>query len=161
MAVRKPDGTARLCVDYRRLNSLTRQTPFYMPRIDKVLEGVGQASFISKLDLTKGYYQIPVRAEDIPKTSFICHRGRYEFTRMPFGVKNVPAVFQQLMQAVLHDTPTYATAYMDDIIIYSRSWSEHLQHIRIGQITDGKLDSKPSQMCLGWAKHDLLRAPGR
>ena len=98
VAVKKPDGTARLCVDYRMLNSLTHQTPFYMPRIDEVLEEVGQASFISKLDLTKGYYQIPVKEEDIPKTCFVCHRGRYEFTRMPFGVKNSPAIFQQLMQ---------------------------------------------------------------
>ena len=151
VAVRKPDGTARLCVDYRRLNSLTRQTPFYMPRIDEVLEGVGQASFISKLDLTKGYYQIPVRAEDIPKTSFICHRGRYEFTRMPFGVKNAPAVFQQLMQAVLHDTLTYATAYMDDIIIYSRSWSEHLQHIRnvLDRLQKANLTVNPAKCVWG------------
>ena len=121
VAVTKPDGMARLCVDYRRLNGLTRQTPFYMPRIDEVLEGVGQASFISKLDLTKGYYQMPVHDDDINKTCFICHRGRYKFTRMPFGVKNAPAIFPQLMQEVLHDTLKYATAYMDDVIIYSKT----------------------------------------
>ena len=131
VAVRKPDCTARLCVDYRKLNGITRQTPFYMLRIDEVLEGVGQASFISKLDMTKGYYEIPVRQQDIQKTSFICHRGHYEFCRMPFGVKNAPAVFQQLMQQVLHDTLTFATAYMDDVIIYFNGKRDTYIHIYI------------------------------
>ena len=153
VAVKKPDRTARLCVDYRRLNNITRQTPFYMPRVEEVLEGVGQASFISKLDLTKGYYQIPVCDDDIPKTCFICHRGRYEFTRMPFGVKNAPAIFQQLMQNVLHDTTTYATAYMDDIIIYSQSWEQHLQHIRnvLDRLKKANLTVNPS-MCVWGGK---------
>ena len=130
VAVKKPDDTARLCVDYQRLNGITRQTPFYMPRVEEVLEGVGQASFISKLDLTKRYYQIPVREIDIPKTCFICHRGRFEFTRMPFGVKNAPAIFQELMQTILHDTTGFATAYMDDVVIYSSSWEDHVRHIK-------------------------------
>ena len=130
VAVKKPDGTACLCIDYRRLNGITRQTPFYMPRVEEVLEGVGQASFISKLDLTKGYYQIPVREIDIPKTCFICHRGRFEFTRMPFGVKNAPAIFQELMQTILHDTIGFVTAYMDDVVIYSSSWEDHVRHIK-------------------------------
>ena len=130
VAVKKPDGSAHLCVDYRRLNSFTRQPQFYIPQVEEVLEGVGQASFISKLDLTKGYYQIPVRETDIPKTCFICHRGRFEFTRMPFGVKNAPAIFQELMQNILHDTTVFATAYMDDVVIHSSSWENHVSHIR-------------------------------
>ena len=151
VAVRKPDGTARLCVDYCKLNGITRQTPFYMPRIDEVLEGVGQASFISKLDLTKGYYQIPVRQQDIQKTSFICHRRRYEFCRMPFGVKKAPAVFQQLMQQVLHDTLTFATANMDDVIIYSKIWDEHLTHITavLDRLREANLTVNPTKCIWG------------
>ena len=158
VAVKRPDGTARLCVDYRKLNSLTRQTPFYMPRIDEVLEGVGQASFISKLDLTKGYYQIPVKEEDIPKTCFVCHRGRYEFTRMTFSVKNAPAIFQQLMQSVLRDTLTYATAYMDDMIIYSRSWDEHVRQIRnvMDRLRDANLTVNPAKCVWGGRRMSFL-----
>ena len=110
VTVKKADGSARLCVDFRKINGLTRQTPFYMPRVEEVLEGVGQAMYISKLDLSKGYYQvelaesaIPKTAAEsaIPKTAFMSPRGVFEFTRMPFGVKNAPACFQELMQRVL------------------------------------------------------------
>ena len=151
VAVKKPDGTARLCVDYRKLNSLTRQTPFFMPRIDEVLEGVGQASFISKLDLTKGYYQITVQETAIEKTSFICHWGRFEFTRMPFGVKNASAVFQELMQRVLHDTTNYAMPYMDDVVIYSQTWDEHVVHIKevLNRLRAARLTVNPSKCVWG------------
>ena len=131
VTVRKPDGTARLCIDIKKINAITRQQPFFMPRVEEVLECVGKASFISKLDLTKGYYQIKMCDSDVPKTAFICHRGKYEFLRMPFGVKNAPAVFQELMQALLHDHKTFSTPYMDDVIIYSDMWEAHLDHIRL------------------------------
>jgi len=75
VTVRKPDGSARLCVDFRKINEVTRQTPFYMTRVEEVLEGVGQAKIISKLDLSKGYYQVQMMPNDIAKTAFICHRG--------------------------------------------------------------------------------------
>ena len=151
VAVKKPDGTARLCVDYRRLNGITRQTPFYMPRVEKVLKGVGQASFISKLDLTKGYYHIPVREIDIPKTCFICHRGRFEFTRMPFRVKNAPAIFQELMLTILHDTTDFAMAYMDDVVIYSSSWKDHVTHIRtvLDRLKTANLTVNPNKCVWG------------
>jgi len=128
VAVRKPDGSARLCVDYKRLNTVTKDVPFYMPRVEEVLEGVGQARFISKMDLTKGYYQVRVAPGDIAKTSFICHRGQFEFLRMPFGVKNAPAYFQVVMQGLFEQHKNCA-AYMDDLIIYSDTWDEHLVHI--------------------------------
>ena len=129
VTVKKADGSARLCVDFRKINSLTRQTPFYMPRVEEVLEGVGQARFISKLDLSKGYYQVQLTEDAIPKTAFTSHRGVFEFTRMPFGVKNAPACFQELMQRVLAEQYQWSTAYMDDVVVYSRTWSEHLDHI--------------------------------
>ena len=129
VTIRKADGSARLCVDFRKFNDLTRQTPFYMPRVEEVLEGVGQAKFISKLDLSKGYYQVQLTEQAIPKTAFTCHRGHYEFTRMPFGVKNAPAAFQELMTRVLEDHKMFATAYMDDIVVFSSSWSDHILHL--------------------------------
>ena len=129
VTVKKPDGSARLCVDFRKVNELTRQTPFYMPRVEEVLEGVGQAAFISKLDPSKGYYQVQLTERAIPRTAFTSHKGTFEFTRMPFGVKNAPAAFQSLMQTVLANHSTHATAYMDDVIIFSSSWDEHIRHI--------------------------------
>jgi len=82
VAVRKPDGTASLCVDFKRVNAVTTNQPFYMPRVEEVLEGVGKSKFISKLDLSKGYYQVKMDEKDICKTAFVCHRGKFEFTRM-------------------------------------------------------------------------------
>ena len=131
VTVKKPDGSARLCVDFRRINEITRQMPFYMPRVEEVLEGVGKASYISKMDLCKGYYQVEMEISDIPKTAFICHRGKFEFLRMPFGVKNAPAAFQELMQTILNPYKTFTTAYMDDIVVFSDSWENHLNHIDV------------------------------
>ena len=98
VTVRKPDGSARLCIDFKAINAITTPLPFYMPRVEVVLEHVGKSSVISKIDLTKGYYQVPMYPDDVPKTAFICHQGKFEFLRMPFGVRNAPAVFQELMQ---------------------------------------------------------------
>ena len=129
VTVKKADGSARLCVDFRKINGLTRQTPFYMPRVEEVLEGVGRAHYISKLDLSKGYYQVQLTEEAIPKTAFTSHRGVFESIRMPFGVKNAPPCFQELMQRVLAEQRAWATAYMDDVMVYSTTWEEHLRHI--------------------------------
>ena len=130
VCVKKPDGSTRLCVDFKKINSVTRQKPFFMPRVEEVLEGVGKASYVSKMDLSKGYYQIRMCERDVQKTAFICHRGKYEFLRIPFGVKNAAAVFQEVMQALLSEHKTFSTPYMDDVIIFSNSWDDHIDHIK-------------------------------
>ena len=144
VTVRKPDGTARLCVDFKRINQITRLAPFYMPRMEEVLEGVGKAKYIYKIDLRKGYYQIPMVPADISKTAFICHRGKFEFLRMPFGVKNAPVVFQELMQGIFREDIKYCTPYMDDIVIFSNSLDKHVNHIKncFDKAKEGKLDSQ-------------------
>ena len=130
VTVRKPDGSARLCVDFKAINQVMQQAPFYMPRVEEVLESVGKSKFIPKIDLTKGYYQIPMVVEDVCKTAFTCHRGRFEFLRMPFGVKNAPAVFQKLMQSIFRDDRNHCSPYMDDIVIFSPTWEDHVTHVR-------------------------------
>ena len=90
--VRKLDGSVRLCVDYRTVNVLTESDPYHMSRVDEMLELVGESHILMKIDLTKGYYQIPVIKQDLPKTAFCMPWGKFQFTRMPFGLKNdVPA----------------------------------------------------------------------
>ncbi len=92
--VRKPNGKLRICVDYRKLNAHTRRIPVYIPLLDEIVDRVGQSSVVSKLDLSKGFHQVPVKPEDQPKTAFVCPMGKFESCRMPFGLTNAPAVFQ-------------------------------------------------------------------
>ena len=124
--VPKRDGTLRLCVDYRRLNKVTRPDPFPMPRIDDLLNGLGSAEYITTLDLTKGYWQVPVHLNSQQKTAPF---GKYEFLTMPFGLVGAPATFQRLMNGILADISTFTAAYLDDTVIFSQSWPEHLNHI--------------------------------
>ena len=97
MIIKKKDDTIRLCVDYRRLNVMTQVDAYPMPRIDDILDQVGQARYITTLDLAKGYWQVPVAEEDHPKTAFITPRGLYQFKMMPFGLCRAPATFQRMM----------------------------------------------------------------
>ena len=116
-------------VDFKCINEVTKPLPFYMPQVEEVLEAVGRSNIIRKLDLSKGYYQVPMASKDIMKTAFCCHRGKYEFIWMPFGVKNTPAVFQTLMSKVLGGCSEFFCPCMIDIIIFSSSWELHKVHV--------------------------------
>ena len=151
VTVRKPDGSIRLCIDYKRLNNVTTPAPFYMPTIEEVLEAAGTAAVISKVDLNKGYYQVHVAEEDIQKTAFVCHKGHFEFLRMPFGLKNAPAIFQKLTSRVLEPCSGFALPYIDDIVIFSSSWEEHTQHVRkvLLQLRKAGLTASPKKCTWG------------
>ncbi len=126
--VKKKDGSLRICVDYRRLNQLSKADAYPMPRIDDLLDQIGQAQFISTIDLAKGYWQVPVAVDDRPKTAFSTPFGLFQFNVMPFGLQGAPASFQRLMDKVITGL-TFASCYLDDLIIYSYSWTHHLQHV--------------------------------
>ena len=117
VTVRKPDGTARICIDFKAINAVTTLLPFYMPRVEEVLGQVGRSRILSKMDITKGYYQVPMSPGDIKKTAFICHQGKYEFLRIPFGVRNAPAVFQELMHKIFRQCRDFCSPYMDNLLI--------------------------------------------
>ena len=119
--VQKPDGTAHICIDFKTINAVTIPLPFYMPRVEEVLEQLGRSRILSKMDLTKGYYQVPMSPGDIEKTAFICHRGKYEFLLMPFGIRNAPAVFQEHMHKIFRQCRDFCSPYMDDLLIYNDS----------------------------------------
>ena len=127
--VRKKDGSIRLCVDYRKLNAQSRTDAYPMPRIEDILDRVGKAKFITTLDLTRGYWQVPVADEDRHKTAFTSPFGLYQFCVMPFGLNRTPATFQRLMNEVVRDMEKFAHAYLDDLVVFSDSWTEHLDHL--------------------------------
>ena len=127
--VPKPDGEIRFCVDYRKLNAVTRPDNYPMPRTDELLEKLGRAQFISTIDLTKGYWQVPLDEPAKERSAFVTHTGVYEFNVLPFGLRNAPATFQRLVDGLLAGLGEYAVAYLDDVAIFSDSWPEHLEHL--------------------------------
>ena len=101
LLVPKPDGTHRLCIDYRKLNQITKIDAYPLPRIDDLIDAVGQANFITKIDLLKGYYQIPLSENAKQLTAFVTHDGLFQFSVLPFGLCNAPSTFQRLMNLFL------------------------------------------------------------
>ena len=127
----KKDGSPRFCVDYRKLNQITVKDVYPIPRIDDTLHALGQNAYFTSLDLASGYWQIRVHPKDIPKTAFICHRGLFEFLRMPFGLCNAPATFQRVMDSVLGGLKwTCCLVYIDDIIVFSPTFEQHRKDLQ-------------------------------
>ena len=129
VTVGKKDGGVRICLDFKAVNSITQPDPYQMPLIEEILDMLAEAKFISKIDLNKGYHQIPIESSDIPKTAFCTPWGKFEFCMMPFGLRNGPAVFQRLMDKILHGDQDVSRVYIDDIAVFSSSWEEHCSHI--------------------------------
>ncbi len=118
--VRKPDGSVRVCVDFRALNEATPQIRHHMPTLDEVLDQAGECKVLTTLDLTAGFHQLALTEDCRDLTTFSCQEGKFCYKRLPFGFKNAPAIFQQVVDQVLRDV-TFASCYVDDILIYSRS----------------------------------------
>ena len=116
--VKKKDGMLRMCVDYRRLNSLSRVDAYPMPQVDDLIDRLGNAKFISTLDLSRGYWQVPVSEDARAKTAFTTPYGLFQFRVMPFGLQGAPATFQRMMDILLGDVGDYAAAYLDDVVIH-------------------------------------------
>lgn len=155
----KKDGTARLCVDYRRLNDVSVRDSYPFPSISSVMYALGNATVFTTLDCSRGFLQIEIHPSDVPKTAFICHRGLFEFTRLPFGLSNSPASFQRLMDVVLGNTKyEFAMAYMDDVVVFSRTMEEHVEHLRIvlERMRNAGLTIHPGKVQLAAPKINLL-----
>ena len=129
--VKKKNGKLRFCVDYRRLNKITKKDAYPLPRVDEMLDTLSGSKWFSTLDLASGYWQVQMHPKDREKTAFTTRFGTYEFNVMPFRLCNAPATFQRLMDRIYKDIAwKFVVVYLDDTIIYSRTFEDHLKHLR-------------------------------
>ena len=130
--VPKKDGSWRPCIDYRKINAIvSTQNSYPLPVAEDISSMMNGAKIFSCLDLKSGYWQIKMAEKDKAKTAFTCFKGLYEFNVLPFGLTAAPPVFQELMNKVLAEAQRqYAIAFLDDIIVFSKTHAEHLQHLK-------------------------------
>ena len=125
--VRKKDGSVRLCIDYRKLNAVTVPDKFPVPNLSDSIFGLSGTKFFSRLDLVRGYYQVPLDEGSKQYTAFSTNRNHWQFKRLSFGLRNAPSAFQREIQAVLSSFPSNkVVAYIDDILIMSATFEEHV-----------------------------------
>ena len=157
--VPKKSGEVRICIDYRELNKQTVKDAYPLPLPDEVQDRLSGSKVFSKLDLHSGYWQLPVKEEDCLKTAFCPGPGMglYEFCRMPFGVTGGPSSFQRLMDKVLHGL-SFATSYIDDVLVHSPNMKCHLQHLQqvFERLANAGLTLRGSKCQLGLDKVHYL-----
>jgi hypothetical protein len=129
--VKKPDGSLRFCVDYRKLNQLTKKDQHPLPLIDETLARISQAKIFTKLDIRQAFHRLRIHPDSEELTTFRTRYGSYKYKVLPFGLTNGPAAYQRYMNTVLFDyLDDFYTAYLDDILIYSANELEHEEHVR-------------------------------
>ena len=146
--IKKKSGAIRPCIDYRRVNALVKPDGFPLPRVQDCLDAVAGSSLFSSFDLTSGYYQIPLKKEDIPKSAFCCKYGHYEMTRMPFGLNNASGTFQRTMELALQGLQwVTCLVYIDDIIVYGEDFKQHARRVSqvLERISNAGLKLKPEK----------------
>ena len=155
--VPKKNGTLRICIDYRKLNAVTRPDPFPIPRIDDLLDGMSSAKCITTLGLARGYWKVPRDPASREKTAFSTDFGKYEFRVMPFGLVGAPATFQRLMNELFGDLHGKVAAYMNDLAIYSMTWEDHIAHLRetLKRLAEAGLQIKLEKCQFGMTSWDI------
>jgi len=144
----KKDGSRRFCGDYRPLNLQTRRDSFPMPLVDDVISQLGRSAWFTALDLQSGFWQIRMAPEDMKKTALITKSGLYDWTVMPFGLKNATNTFIRTMSEVFKDLgDRFLKVFVDDLNIHSENWEDHLQHLEavLSRLREVKLKLNPSK----------------
>ena len=157
--VPKKDGTTRFCIDYRKLNAVTKKDRYPLPRIQDIFDQLEGAKIFSTLDLKSGYWQIPMHENSIEKTAFICHLGLFEFLMMPFGCANCPSKFQRALTKVLSGLiGKICMLYIDDIVIYGKDERSHARNLQLvfDRLRKAGLKLKPSKCHFGATETKLL-----
>ena len=146
--VRKKDSTWRFCVDYRKLNAVTQQDAYPLPRIDESLDALAGSRFFSTLDLVSGYWQVPMDADAQEKAAFVTRSGFWKWKVLPFGLTSAPATFQRLMEKVLQGLHWQTLLlYLDDVIVIAPDFNTHIQRLRevLQRLQQAGLKLKPSK----------------
>ena len=159
--VKKKDGTFRFAVDYRKLNQVTKPLHQPLPHIEEIFDTIGQnkPTLFSTLDCASGFWQIPLHKSTAHKTAFVTHQGVYQFKRLPFGMMNAPSVFAMVMNHVLRNlTSKFAMVYVDDILVFSPDFSQHLIHLSeiFSRLRRAQLRLKPTKCRLPMPKVNYL-----
>lgn len=159
--VKKKDSTFRFCVDYRKLNSITKVMSYPLAHMNDVFDAVGEAKakYFSSLDCANGFWQIPLEEESKRRSAFVTHSGVYEWQRLPFGLSNSTSSFQLMINKVLQGLHyKNVLVYVDDILIFSKTFEEHLVHLGevFSRLKTAKLTLKPSKCKFGVAKVNYL-----
>ncbi|CAM4637279.1 unnamed protein product [Lepidochelys kempii] len=156
--VPKKDGSVRFCVDYRKLKAITVSDAYPMPRPDELLDKLGGARYLTTMDLTKGYWQVPLDADARLKSAFITPLGLYEFLTLPVGLKGAPATFQRLVDQLLRGMESFAVAYIDDICVFSQTWEDHVSQVRqvLDRLQGAGLTVKAEKCKVGMAEVSYL-----
>ena len=124
------NGKPRFCINYRKLNAVTTPDEFPIPRQSEILSSLSGAQVLSSLDVLSGFTKLELDPNDVEKTAFRTHRGLFQFKRMPFGLRNGPSIFQRVMQGILAPYLwLFCLVYIDDIVVYSKSYEEHIHHL--------------------------------
>ena len=142
------NGKPRFCIDYRKLNAVTTPDEFPIPRQSEILQSLSGAQVLSSLDALSGFMQLELNPGDVEKTAFRTHRGLFQFKRMPFSLRNGPSIFQQVMQGILSPYLwLFCLVYIDDIVVYSKSYEEHIKHLDLvlGAIEKAGITLSPSK----------------
>ena len=148
----KKDGTVRFCVDYRRLNDVTRKDAYPLPRVDDSLDSLTGASWFSTLDLVSGYWQVGLSEKDQEKSAFVTHGGLYQYKVLPFGLCNAPSTFERLMEVVLRGLQfNSCLIYLDDIIVFGPDFETHAARLEavLTKLAAAGLKVKPRKCQLG------------
>lgn len=158
--VKKKDGTNRFCVDYRRLNNITEFDAEPSPSTDELYAEIGRGKYTcySKIDMTKGYWQIPLSDDAKLTTAFQTPLGQFHWKTMPFGLVNSAATFTRMMRILLHNADPGVMNYIDDILVCSRTWKEHLTLLRdvFDRMRKANLTAKPSKCLIGFSELEFL-----
>lgn len=131
VVIPKKNGDLRLTVDYRKLNSMTKRPIFPIPDANQLFDTLNGSALFTTLDLSSGYYNVPMKEEDIGKTAFSTRTNHWEFIRMPMGISTAPATFQRLMHKIFEKEKWHqCLIYLDDVLVFSRDLDEHIQRLR-------------------------------
>lgn len=129
LLVPKPNGSYRFCTDYRKVNSVTKTDSYPIPRMEDCIDKIGSAQYVSKFDLLKGFWQVPLTHRAVEVSAFVTPEGLYQYKVMPFGMKNASSTFQRLMNTVIFELEG-CDVYIDDLVVYSDTWKQHITRLR-------------------------------